>query len=99
MCIRDRGCTDPTATNFSSEAEKDDGSCEYSNTPTPYTVPTTYVFQDADGNSTVSYSGQTERLDQLSEIVTYVKSGISGVIDAQVIKKRALHQSRNMVQV
>ena len=86
ISCKKKGCTDPTATNYSSEAEKDDGSCEYSNTPTPYTVPTTYVFQDADGNSTVSYSGQTERLDQLSEIVTYVKSGISGVIDAQVIK-------------
>ena len=54
-----KGCTDPTAANYDPEAEKDDG-CDYS-----YTVPSNYEFTDSDGNSTVSYSGQTARLDML----------------------------------
>ena len=41
-----KGCTDPTAINYDSEAEKDDGSCE------ELQVPSTYVFSDSDGNST-----------------------------------------------
>lgn len=39
-----------------------------------YTIPSTYVFEDADGNSTVSYSGQTDRLNQLGEMTTMMKS-------------------------
>ena len=46
-------------------AKTDDGSCEYS-----YNVPTTYEFTDADGNNTVSYSGQTARMDMLSEMTS-----------------------------
>ncbi|MDG2343295.1 MAG: DUF4856 domain-containing protein [Flavobacteriales bacterium] len=65
-----KGCTDPAASNYDSTAEKDDESCEYA----VYTVPTTYTFTDADGNSTVSYGGQTARMDMLSEMVTYLKS-------------------------
>ena len=63
-----KGCTDPTAANYDPEAEKDDG-CDYS-----YTVPSNYEFTDSDGNSTVSYSGQTARLDMLSEMVSYLKT-------------------------
>ncbi len=37
-------------------------------------VPDTYVFTDADGNNTVSYSGQTSRMDMLSEMVSYLKT-------------------------
>ena len=66
-----KGCTDPAASNYDSSAEKDDESCEYAAT---YTVPSTYTFTDADGNSTVSYGGQTARMDMLSEMVTYLKS-------------------------
>ena len=64
-----KGCTDATAANFDVEAEKDDESCDYS-----YTVPNTYEFTDADGNSTVSYSGQTQRMDMLGELVSYMKT-------------------------
>ncbi len=39
-----------------------------------YEVPTTYVFKDGDGNSTVSFSGQTDRLNQLSEMTTMMKT-------------------------
>ena len=63
-----KGCTDPTAANYDPEAEKDDG-CDYS-----YTVPSNYEFTDSDGNSTVSYSGQTARMDMLSEMVSYLKT-------------------------
>ncbi len=45
--------------------------------PTPpagYTVPETYVFTDAHGNNTVNFSGQTDRLNQLAEMTTLMKS-------------------------
>ena len=63
-----KGCTDPTASNYNPEAEKNDG-CDYT-----YTVPSNYEFTDSDGNSTVSYSGQTARMDMLSEMVSYLKT-------------------------
>ena len=78
-----KGCTDPTAINYDSEAEKDDGSCE------DLQVPSTYVFTDADGNSTVSYGGQTARMDMLSEMTSYLKtantSGGSNQLDAATL--------------
>ena len=64
-----KGCMDPTAANYDSAAEKDDGNCDYT-----YDVPSEYVFTDGDGNSTVSYSGQTSRMDMLSEMVSYLKT-------------------------
>lgn len=79
------GCTDETATNYSSKAKKDDGSCLYDEEPA-YVVPTTYSFTDGAGNSTVSYSGQTERLDQLQEIVTLIKTGRTTTLNAQVLQ-------------
>lgn len=55
---------------------------------TDYTVPTTYVFKDANGNNTVSYSGQTARLDMVDEMTVYMKTAnTSGVeLDAQKLK-------------
>ena len=63
-----KGCTDPLALNYDADATKDDDGCEY------VVVPDSYVFTDADGNNTVSYSGQTSRMDMLSEMVSYLKS-------------------------
>lgn len=55
--------------------------------PTPsYTVPTTYVFTNSSGQSTVDYSGQTDRLNQLREMVVYMKTGTTTTLDAQQLK-------------
>ena len=67
-CTRE-GCTDPAATNYADNADTDDGTCEYD-----VDAPVTYVFTDASGNSTVSYTGQRQRLNMLSEMTSYLKS-------------------------
>ena len=64
------GCTDPNASNYDANAGTTNNDlCEYN-----YDVPSTYAFTDADGNNTVSYGGQTARMDMLSEMVNYLKS-------------------------
>lgn len=58
-------------------------------TPTPsYTVPATYSFSDASGTSTVSFSGQQERLEMLSEMVTLMKTANTQgtTVDAATLK-------------
>lgn len=78
------GCTDEAASNYSEEAKKDDGSCVYiDNSPV---APTSYEFTDENGNSTVSYGGQQDRLAQLSEMVTMMKDGVNGPVDAQALQ-------------
>jgi len=79
------GCTDETATNYNDKAKKDDGSCLYDEEPA-YNIPSTYSFTDGAGNSTVSYEGQIERLDQLSEMVVLMKTGINTPLNAQTLK-------------
>jgi len=51
-------------------------------------VPSTYSFTDSNGNNTVSFNGQAQRLEMLSEIASYMKTAnTSGVsIDAQQLK-------------
>ena len=62
------------ALNYDANAEKNEN-CEYDTaTVVNYTVPSTYTFTDAAGNNTVSYGGQTSRMDMLSEMVTYLKT-------------------------
>lgn len=80
------GCTDETALNYDGKADKDDNSCIYAEEPTTYNIPTTFVFTDDAGNNTVNYSGQTERLDQLSEMVVKMKLGTTQVVSAQELK-------------
>lgn len=51
---------------------------------TMYDVPSTYTFSDSDGNSTVNFSGQYQRLDMLSEMTALMKTAnTSGVSIAQ----------------
>ena len=84
-CKKD-GCTDSAATNYNEKAKKDDGSCEYPAAEPAYTVPSTYSFTDVNGNSTVSFSGQTDRLNQLEELITKIKTGRTGVLSAQELQ-------------
>ena len=89
-CKKNEGCTNPTATNFDADAEKDDGSCEFAEpdaTPS-LVVPSTYAFTNGNGNSTVSFGGQAQRLEMLSEITTYMKTANTAgtSVDAQVLK-------------
>lgn len=85
MGCKKEGCTDPGALNFDSEAKKDNGSCAYYSEE-EYDVPTTYSFTDANGNSTVNYSGQADRLQQLKEMVVMMKTGTTAALDAQTLK-------------
>ena len=76
-CKKEEGCTNPLATNYNPDAEDDDGSCilptEDPADPAVVT-PATYVFQDGNGNNTVSFSGQAARLGMLSEITVLMKT-------------------------
>lgn len=40
-----------------------------------YQIPSTYVFLDGSNQSTVNFDGQKQRLEMLSEIVVYMKTG------------------------
>jgi hypothetical protein len=80
-----KGCTEETALNYDKKATKNDGACVYPASGNAYSVPTSYIFYNADGNSTVSFSGQTERLDQLDELIAYAETGETSAISAQVL--------------
>nr|WP_294861556.1 DUF4856 domain-containing protein [uncultured Fluviicola sp.] len=85
ISCKKKGCTDPTAVNYNSKAKKDDGSCTYTQTET-YTVPTTYTFTNSNSESTVDYAGQTDRINQLIEMIQYTDLGTTQVISAQALK-------------
>ena len=57
-------------------------------TPVSYNVPTTYAFTDGNGASTVSFNGQQQRLEMLSELSTYAKSAntIGITVNAATLK-------------
>ncbi len=80
-----------SATVLISSCKKDDTttpSTPAATTPT-YTVPSTYTFTDSSGASTVSFSGQTQRLAMLSEMVGYMKTTNTAgtAISADTLKK------------
>lgn len=59
---------------FTSCSGDDDPEPEPDPEPT-YSIPTTYSFNDASGNSTVDFSGQLARLEMLDELVSAMKTG------------------------
>lgn len=73
---------------FSSCKKEDPVTPPSDNNPTGYAIPSTYVFTNADGQNTVDYTGQMQRLNMLSEMVTYMKlANTPGTsIEAQTIK-------------
>ena len=84
-----KGCTDENALNYNSEAKKDDGSCTF------HELPSSYSFTDGSGNSTVSYSGQTDRLNQLVEMSNYMSNGINSALDATALKDMFRNDGNN----
>lgn len=79
ISCKKEGCTDPLATNYNEKAKKDDGSCIFSTDPA-YVVPTTYVFTDGSGASTVNYSGQITRMTMLDSLSSYMSKGGTGTV-------------------
>lgn len=53
-----------------------------------FTVPETYIYTDANGNSTVDYNGQAQRLEMLDEMTAYMKgTNTPGTtVNAQTLK-------------
>lgn len=78
MCFvacKKEGCTDATASNFDSKAEKDDGSCVYNNPITP--VSPTVIDTLCDGNPNTVASGQILPIKPGNEWDHTTFSGIS----------------------
>ena len=83
-CKKEEGCMDPKSLNYNPDAKVDDGSCEYG-----YEVPTTYNFENVD------YSGQTQRLGMLTEMVNYMKTAntVGVALNAQKLKDMYANQN------
>lgn len=81
LSCKKEGCTDSTALNYNEEAKKDDGTCQYFQ----LNVPSTYAFTDGT-NNTVNYQGQTDRLNQLTEMTTYMKSGNTATLSYMTLR-------------
>lgn len=91
------GCTDAKAVNYDADAEEDDGTCLMlpDSLEKNYSVPSTYTFTDESGNNTVLFSGQKQRLDMLSEMATYMKTGNTAgtALSAAVLKNMYVNSS------
>lgn len=65
----------PFAIGFSLVSCSSDDENPPAENPSSYSIPQDYIFEDTDGNSTVSYQGQVDRLNQLSQMTTLLKTG------------------------
>ena len=77
-----KGCTDPTAINYNSEAEKDDGTCEYEQDQTTVTVAS---------NITTNTTWTADNVYLLTSRVA-VEAGAELTIEAGTIIKDKLEQ-------
>jgi hypothetical protein len=80
VSCKKKGCTDPTANNYSEEAKKDDGSCTFDEEPVDET--TVYV----NGNITSNTTWETGKIYILQTRVAVV-SGVTLTIQPGVIVK------------
>jgi hypothetical protein len=80
VSCKKKGCTDPTANNYSEEAKKDDGSCTFDEEPVDET--TVYV----NGNITSNTTWETGKIYVLQTRVAVV-SGVTLTIQPGVIVK------------
>jgi hypothetical protein len=65
-------------------------------TPTPtYVVPTTFAFVDGNGASTVSFSGQQQRLEMLSELTTYMKTANTAGTAVSAVTLKDMYANAN----
>ncbi|MEJ6737228.1 MAG: DUF4856 domain-containing protein [Flavobacteriales bacterium] len=63
-------------------------------TPTPtYTIPTTYTFNDGAGASNVSFGGQKQRLEMLSEMVTYMKTANTAGVTISATTLKSMYEN------
>lgn len=79
-CRRD-GCTDPKALNYDEKAKKDNGNCIY------IPVPDAYSFKNVD------YSGQTERLNMMDEMVAYMKTANTSGVSISGTKLKEMYEN------
>tara|TARA_B100001287_G_scaffold51633_1_gene40564 strand:- start:17293 stop:18456 length:1164 start_codon:yes stop_codon:yes gene_type:complete len=86
VSCKKEGCTDADATNYDEKAKEDDGSCTYE-----FSTPATYDFYDAAGNSTVSYTGQTDRMNMLGELINHMKTENGDEAGANTLDENAMH--------
>ncbi|GAB4250553.1 MAG: hypothetical protein Kow0079_03910 [Vicingaceae bacterium] len=84
-CKKKEGCTDPEAINYSADAKKDDGSCEYeTNIPAPTPSTTHTITDNGAGIGTTTWkTGHTYILDGFC----FVNSGQTLTIEPGVIVK------------
>ncbi len=90
VSCKKEGCTDENANNYSSEAKKDDGSCSFDDNK--QSVPASYTFE-RNGTTTVSFGGQTQRLEMLSEMVTYLKTANTAGIEVSEATVNAMYEN------
>ena len=84
-CSKQEGCTDITATNYSADAEKDDGSCEYAITVTPISPTSTVTVTDAgSGTGTVTWTSNNV---YLLDGFVFVNSGQTLTIEPGTVIK------------
>lgn len=84
-CKKEKGCTDPTACNYSSSAEKDDGSCEYISCTTSSATDYTMTIVGGDTIMTVDDNGEGTGTMTWSNSRIWVLDGFVFINDGQTL--------------